>query len=461
MKGLSSCAALLLGSALSAQTPAYTHEIGFDFFPQLDLLNDTTALVCGGHLQGIEFSQRAVCIHAGASGATNAWVYNEDDVATGFTTDVLALSDGNVLLYTPEDVALIGANLELHLTKLDPQGNLLWNVDHPIALTSLVYQSRFRVFETSDNRIVVLAPLQGENGVDYELRFYDLDGNFLSNVPVDLDVSGDSVYDQGNSYMTSDDQWLLAGRHVSNNFLLSIAMDGSINWNTEYTAEPDPDLWYTDLCQRANGDILVCGYYSEDGNQGVVQRFDAQGNYQNELVLGNVPDVVITRCVRELSDGRVAVGTRWMGDNEVWSPRLIVFSEDLTIEEVAYTWPTDVTGTVENLRETSDGQLVGINDMILGSVERTDLWRFTLQPLVSVGEWTVERLRIGPNPAVDRLVVHGVDQAVCVVYGLNGQRLLEGASGPSGIEIAHLAAGTYLLEVHGPQGPVRMRWVKA
>lgn len=445
-----------------AQVPDFVSTLAFNFYPQMELLDANTAFVGGGHLAGIEFFQRGTLVDLSGEEATVQWVYNEDDAAGGFTTDALVLSNGNLLLFTPEDVALGTSDLEFHLTCLDTSGDLVWEVSYPVALTTTYFQARLRMFESSDEQLHVFTPVQSEDGLTFEIRHYSLDGTDLGSSPVLIDYSTDAWYDVGDMHLTADEKLVIVGRHSSiNTFILGLNLDGSVAFETQIPVTPiGATLWYTHVSETASGELLAAGYYSNAGNLGMARRFSATGELIQEVVFGTAPDVVILRCIRELPDGRIAIGARWANEEGIWAPRLIVMDAALEVEEFDYFFESEVPGVVENMRIASNGDIIGINDLVLGGGERTDIWRMSSDPVSTDEIQLGERIRIGPNPATDIVRIFDHSFTTFEVRDASGGLVFSGEMSSDQIDISRLSTGVYDLHLFGSEHHAQTRLLK-
>lgn len=462
MKCISCVFALVLFAfTSSAQAPFFVTPLAFDFYPQFTLMNSDSAFVAGGHLQGIEFFQRGTLVDISAEEALVEWVYNEDDVTAGFSTDALALSNGNLLLFTPQDVALGDPNLNFYLTCLSPSGDVVWEVIHPSVLVNSYFQARMRVFESSTGEIQMLATVQTEAGMSFEIRHYSLDGEDLGADPVDLVTSVGWAYGIGDMHLTADDTLILVGRHSTDvSFLLALSLTGEVLFETNTTAADGGTYWNAHVSETAAGELLTAGYYANDGNLGVARRYSATGELLQEEVYGTSPDIVILRCIREMPDGRIAIGGRWSNEEDVWAPRLIILDATMENQEFSYFFPSETPGTVENLRMTDSGEIVGINDLILGAGERTDIWRLSLEPISVDGIEVGERIKIGPNPARDFIRIYDPRFDNYIICNARGAVVLAGELSKADILLNGLAAGTYTVHLAGSGLHAQTRLVK-
>lgn len=449
----------VFATATFSQQPTFVSEVIFDYAMRFEILEEGQVVMPSGHLDGLSFFERCYRMDWTSEGAEIAWAWNESDASHGFSTDAVPLSNGHVVLFTPEDVSFTNAHINLRLTCLSAEGDLIWQHAYLQELNSTVNFQNLRLLPTPSGGIVAVVPVPAGNDVAYERWEWDEDGNLMSQAPTGLIASDGVHYDFEAHAMLPDGTLVLAGRwDLVSDVILAIGTDGSVLWEDQF-APAEGLIWFSDALVTGNGDVVFTGYLALDGNRGMVTRIGGDGTNRTTTYYGTVEESVLFQSIVALDNGRVAIGGRWMNEEGVRAPRVMIWDADISQEEFHYSFPSEVSGAVECLRLYNGSSLLGINNLVLSSTERMDFWSMEDVVLLSTDKWQVNRWTIGPNPFRDVLALNGPLGGSYVLTTTSGERMMAGPLVPS-LDLTEFPSGAYLLHLHDDDRSETVRIVK-
>lgn len=218
---------------------------------------------------------------------------------------IIKISDGYVLTGYSESFGAGGA--DVFLVKLSLNGELMWNKTLGRSGTDL----GFGITSTRNGDFVVSGATAGSAGAVYLAKFSS-SGELIWNK-----TWGGAGYDEANRVIeTSDGGYLVAGRTesygagLSDGVLLRYDTDGNLLWNKVYGGTGDDAFWR--IIQTSDGGYATVGYTNSFGVTDydvLISKFDANGDQTWTRTLGGSADDISPALIQTNDNGYVITGS--------------------------------------------------------------------------------------------------------------------------------------------------------